>query len=72
LYHPTNQSHDAAQPIVQGINRDPSKVEIQVSQTTFIGMETMRSKLMLTLTASVAALLLALANQPVGRKRSRR
>src|SRR6516165_3580928 len=43
----------------------PVKSSIQVSQTTFIGMETMRSKLMLTLTASAAALLLALANQPV-------
>src|SRR6516162_4921957 len=53
-------------PIVQGINRDSGKVEhSSPSQTTFIGMETMRSKLMLTLTVSAAALLLALANQPV-------
>src|SRR5215467_1123748 len=43
----------------------PVKSSIQVSQTTFIGMKTMRSKLVLTLTASAAALLLALANQPV-------
>jgi streptogramin lyase len=64
LYHPTNQSHDATWPIVYGINRDSSKVE-QSAKPTFIGMKTMRSKLMLTLTASVAALLLAIANQPV-------
>src|SRR5262249_43051064 len=43
----------------------PIKSSIQVSQTTFIGMKPMRRKLMLTLTASAAALLLALANQPV-------
>src|SRR5215468_7816846 len=66
LYHPTNQRHDAPIRFVQRINRDSSKVEhSSPSQTTFIGMETMRSKLMLTLTVSAAALLLALANQPV-------
>src|SRR5262249_26503303 len=43
----------------------PVKSSMQVSQITFVGMKTMRSKLMLTLTASAAALLLALANQPV-------
>ena len=43
----------------------PVKSSIEVGQTTFIGMKTMRSKLMLTLTVSAAALLLALANQPV-------
>src|SRR5215470_8926215 len=43
----------------------PVKPSLQASQTRSSGWKTMRSKLILTLTASAAALLLALGNQPV-------
>ena len=46
-------------------NTIPVKSSIEITQSTFIGMDTMRNKPILMLTASAVALLLAFANQPV-------
>src|SRR5262249_30362219 len=65
LYHPTNQSHDAPSQLSMESIAIPVKSSIQGQPNNVHRDETMRSKLMLTLTACAAALLLALANQPV-------